>query len=653
MPQENLWTGFNGRKLAAERAKKDWNGRELSTIVGANDSTVTITAGSNSTPDGTFTLNQSTNAAITLAAATTSTDGVMSSTDKTKLDGIATGATKVEDGLQNGDIQITDASGNVSQVNVYTHATNGADTIKGETADVSPGFGGKFKVLYAEVNQLGHTTDLEDYEVTIPDAVATTTDDGLMSSTDKSKLDGIASGADENVIEEVQVNGTALTPDASKAVNVVIPVTGVQRNGTDLAPDANHKVNVEVPVLGVQIEGDANPLTPDSTTKIVEIPLATASGSGVTGNSGVISAGDLADLEYLATAKPSGASANNPLITQTDLQTAIADFGGFKEVPGDPTTGEPSLPSGETPSTKIIYLTEDTSATGNDKFREWLYDSTTSSWKLIGDTTMSMIGYAKIPSSYTAGHLVEFTSTDTLADSGKTAADLENTVESVSIGSGTAITPASGSTNIVIPLAANNSGTGTDGAMSGADKVKLDGIATGAQVNTVETVSINGGTPVQPDTNKNVDLTVSIPSASSTTPVMDGTGAVGTSTDYARADHEHPSDTAKADKVASATDGHLAGLNSSGNLTDSGIVASDVILGVQLEGAQSALTPSSGVVTIPNAVATTGQNPTNGLMTSAQATELDQIAAWTWSYAQFDGSGAGTEQTSTFPFTVS
>lgn len=44
------------------------------------------------------------------------------------------------------------------------------------------------------------------------------------------------------------------------------------------------------------------------------------------------------------------------------------------------------------------------------------------------------------------------------------------------------------------------------------------------------------------------DLDTSV-TPSSSTPVMDGTGAVGTSTDYARADHVHPSDTTKVDKV--------------------------------------------------------------------------------------------------------
>lgn len=30
---EPLWTSFNNQKFAAERAKYDWNGRELSTVV--------------------------------------------------------------------------------------------------------------------------------------------------------------------------------------------------------------------------------------------------------------------------------------------------------------------------------------------------------------------------------------------------------------------------------------------------------------------------------------------------------------------------------------------------------------------------------------------------------------------------------------------
>lgn len=43
--------------------------------------------------------------------------------------------------------------------------------------------------------------------------------------------------------------------------------------------------------------------------------------------------------------------------------------------------------------------------------------------------------------------------------------------------------------------------------------------------------------------------------AASTTPEMDGVGAVGTSTDYARADHVHPRDTSKLDVPSRITSG--------------------------------------------------------------------------------------------------
>ena len=42
------------------------------------------------------------------------------------------------------------------------------------------------------------------------------------------------------------------------------------------------------------------------------------------------------------------------------------------------------------------------------------------------------------------------------------------------------------------------------------------------------------------------EVDAAIPDASSSSPLMDGTATIGTSTNYARADHVHPSDTSKA-----------------------------------------------------------------------------------------------------------
>lgn len=57
-----------------------------------------------------------------------------------------------------------------------------------------------------------------------------------------------------------------------------------------------------------------------------------------------------------------------------------------------------------------------------------------------------------------------------------------------------------------------------------------------------------------------------VPDPSSAAPAMDGTAAAGSSTDYARADHVHPSDTSKQDTLTSA---QLAAVNS-------GITADDL-----------------------------------------------------------------------------
>lgn len=51
-------------------------------------------------------------------------------------------------------------------------------------------------------------------------ALASTAAAGAMSAADKAKLDGIETGGQVNVIETVKVDGVALTPDANKAVDI-------------------------------------------------------------------------------------------------------------------------------------------------------------------------------------------------------------------------------------------------------------------------------------------------------------------------------------------------------------------------------------------------------------------------------------------------
>lgn len=122
-----------------------------------------------------------------------------------------------------------------------------------------------------------------------------------------------------------------------------------------------------------------------------------------------------------------------------------------------------------------------------------------------------------------------------------------------------------------------------------AEKNKLSGVASGAQVNVIETVKVNGAalTPTSKAVNitvptKTSDITndsgfitsADVPegsAATTTTPKMDGTAAVGSETAFARGDHVHPSDTSRVPTTRKVA-GHALS-------TDVTLVKNDVGLG--------------------------------------------------------------------------
>ena len=145
----------------------------------------------------------------TYSVATTSANGLMSSSDKSKLDGIQSGA---------------DA---VSFTRSLTSGTKiGTITINGTGTDI-----------YCEKNTDTNTT----YDV------ATTSANGLMSSTDKSKLDGIASGANKTTVDS-SLSSSSTNPVQNKVINSAL--AGKQATmsaGTGIALDGatiNHSNSI-------------------------------------------------------------------------------------------------------------------------------------------------------------------------------------------------------------------------------------------------------------------------------------------------------------------------------------------------------------------------------------------------------------------------
>lgn len=81
----------------------------------------------------------------------------------------------------------------------------------------------------------------------------------------------------------------------------------------------------------------------------------------------------------------------------------------------------------------------------------------------------------------------------------------------------------------------------TDNNYTTAEKNKLSGIASNAQVNVIETVKVNGA--AQTVTGKAVDIAV--PVAGTSNPKMDGTASAGSATTWSKSDHVHPTDTSR------------------------------------------------------------------------------------------------------------
>lgn len=129
---------------------------------------------------------------------------------------------------------------------------------------------------------------------------------------------------------------------------------------------------------------------------------------------------------------PSDASSSNKLVSTNTLDTRLADFGGFKEVQGTGADLHPNVPSGEEDS-KLIYLVRDDSATGDDKYKEWIWDSgdpeanppVAAQWKLIGDTTMNLDGKADKVQNATSGNLAALDEYGNLMDSGVDPSQLD------------------------------------------------------------------------------------------------------------------------------------------------------------------------------------------------------------------------------------
>lgn len=202
------------------------------------------------------------------------------------------------------------------------------------------------------------TSDLTNDSNFVADANYTHTDNNY-TTTEKNKLSGIATGANVNVIEQVKVNGTALTPDGNKAVDVTVPTatSDLTNDGDGTSPFATEayvgtnggKIDV------IQVNGTAQTIT----NKTVNIAVPT-NNNQLTNGAGYQTASDVS----------------------TAINTAISGITSidYQVVATLPATGVKGT----------IYLVSN-SGTGTNIYDEYIWVN--NAWEFIGTTAVDLSNY--------------------------------------------------------------------------------------------------------------------------------------------------------------------------------------------------------------------------------------------------------------------
>lgn len=331
------------------------------------------------------------------------------------------------------------------------------------------------------------------------------------------------------------------------------------------------------------------------------------------------------------------------LATQiNDMKDAIAaleSIGAFQVV--SLTTDANPVPDVAEPKTTVIYLTKESGSSKTDPYTEWIYQyegesSGNGHWEIIGTTSMDLDKYKKVqtPVSVTGGALkgvasfsqnangdvtltlndiqdgttsqkgvVQLQGTigaseaeDTKAATPKAVRDAINDLDvaAVTVGASktlTSISEADGKistsavdiqiaeyqvTNLVDDLASKQDNLSFEGTYDAStNKVATESTVSDA----IEALDVSAISVGADKTLSSISETDGKISATPVSIQIAESQVTNLTTDLA----------AKADKVTSATDGNFAGLDSNGNLTDSGSKASDFATAAQGTKADSAI----------------------------------------------------------------
>lgn len=232
---------------------------------------------------------QTTASGLSLNVATNVASGAMSATDKAKLDTLENyDDTAIQAAVAD---KVDKVTGKGLSTNDFTDALKQKleDSVAYDDTAVRNLIALKVdKVTGKDLSTNDFTTaykekldGLENYDDTaivaaLDDKVDKVAGKGLSTedytTAEKTKLAGIDAGAEENTIETVKVNGTALTPDANKAVDVAVPVYTVAEGTARPGYAKSYNLTKDGVVTGVAIEIPENTIIKSGTVGTVTTP---------------------------------------------------------------------------------------------------------------------------------------------------------------------------------------------------------------------------------------------------------------------------------------------------------------------------------------------------------------------------------------------
>jgi hypothetical protein len=304
-------------------------------------------------------------------------------------------------------------------------------------------------------------------------AAASTSVAGFMSAADKTKLDGIAAGAQVQAVSSVAGRTGAVTL-AVADVSGAAPLASPTLTGVPAAPTAAVATNTTqiatTAFVNAEIANDATPISHVGTG-------GTQHAAATTAVAGFMSAADKTKLDGVA----SGATANTGTVTGVTATAPVVSSGGTAPV--------------------ISITAATTSAAGSmsaaDKTK---LDGIAAGATANTGTVTGVTGTAPIVSSGGTAPAISISAATTVAAGSMSAADkakLDGIAAGATANTGT-VTGVTGTAPIVSSggaapaISISAATTLAAGSMSAADKSKLDGIQAGAQVNAV--TSVNGQT---------------------------------------------------------------------------------------------------------------------------------------------------------------